>query len=148
MLIEEIVKGKGFSFDLGKLGKSFAAAQQFLLTADLASLSPGRYEIDGNNVFVNVQEYTQAEKEPAYEAHAVYADIQLILQGSERFRWGQGTPGELTGDFRAVTGVERFVEFTLREGQFVVFLPGEPHAPGLPEGGPAFCRKAVIKVKI
>ena len=148
MQIEEIKQGKGFSFDLERLGKNFAAAQRFLLTADWAVLSPGRHEIDGENVFVNIQEYTQEQKEPAYEAHAAYADIQLILRGSERFRWGHGLLGELTGDFRPVTGVTRYVEFTLREDQFVIFLPGEPHAPGLPEGGPAFCRKAVIKVKI
>ncbi len=147
MLIEEIKKGKGFSFDLGKLGKNFATAQQFLLTADFASLSLGRHEIDGDNVFVNMQEYTQEEKEPSYEAHAVYADIQLVLQGSERFRWGLGELGELKGDFRPVTGVEKYTEFTLHENQFVIFLPGEPHAPGLPEHSKSFCRKAVIKVK-
>ncbi|MBR5111558.1 MAG: YhcH/YjgK/YiaL family protein [Clostridia bacterium] len=148
MLIDEIVKGKGLSFDLGKLGKNFAAAQDFLLSADFASLSLGRHDIDGDNVFVNIQEYTQEEKEPAYEAHAAYADIQVVLQGSERFRWGLGELGGLEGDFRPVTGVEKYVEFTLRENQLVIFLPGEPHAPGLPEKGPAFCRKAVVKVKV
>lgn len=148
MQIEEIRKGKGFSFDLGKLGKHFAAAQEFLLAADLAALAPGRHDIDGENVFVNIQEYTQAEKEPAYEAHAVYADIQVVLEGSERFRWGLGAPGELKGDFRPVTDVKQYVEFTLQKNQFVIFLPGEAHAPGLPENGPAFCRKAVVKVKV
>lgn len=148
MLIEEIKKGKGFSFDLGKLGKGFAAAQEFLLTADLASLPPGRHAIDGDVVFVNIQEYQQEEREPAYEAHDAYADIQLVLSGSERFRWGWGKPGELKGDFRAVTDVERYTEFTLHENQLVIFLPGEAHAPGLPEKGPALCRKAVVKVKV
>ncbi len=148
MFIEEIAKGKGFSFDWGKLGKNFATAQTFLLNTDFSSLSLGRHDIDGDNVFVNMQEYTQEEKEPAYEAHALYADIQLVLRGSERFRWGLGTLGPLQGDFRTVTGVENCAEFTLHENQFVVFLPGEPHAPGLPEKGPAFCRKAVVKVKV
>ena len=148
MFIEEIIPGKGFSFDWAKLGKNFATAQQFLLTADFVSLSLGRHDIDGDNVFVNMQEYTQEVKEPAYEAHDVYADVQLVLRGSERFRWGMGPPGELKGDFRPVTGVEKYAEFTLHENQFVVFLPGEPHAPGLPENGPAFCRKAVVKVRV
>ena len=148
MFIEEIKRGQGFSFDLGRLGKHFVKAQEYLLTADFASLSLGRHDIDGDNVFVNMQEYIQEDKTPAYEAHAVYADIQLVLRGSERFRWGLGDLGELKGDFRTVTGVEKYVEFTLKENQFVVFLPGEPHAPGLPENSPAFCRKAVVKVKI
>lgn len=146
MFIGEI--GKGASFDLSRLGKNFAAAQEFLLAGGFASLPVGNHAIVGDDVFVMIQEYTQQEKEPAYEAHDVYADIQLILQGSERFRWGLGNPGDLKGDFRSVTGVEKYVEFTLRKNQFVVFLPGEPHAPGLPESGPAFCRKAVVKVKV
>ena len=147
MLIDEIQKDGKLSFDLGRLGKHFAAAQDFLLTADFAVLTPGRHDIDGEHVFVNIQEYDQEDKAPAYEAHERYADIQLVLKGSERFRWGLGIPGELKGDFRTVTGVEKYVEFTLRENQFVIFLPGEPHAPGLPENGPAHCRKAVFKVQ-
>ena len=147
MLIDRLPgKGKQFAFDYARIGKNFGAAARFLETADFAALELGRHEIDGENVFVNIQEYVQQEKEPAYETHDRYADIQLVLRGSERFRWGTGKPGQLTGDFREVTGVEDHVEFTLRENQFVVFLPGEAHAPGLPENGPACCRKAVVKV--
>ena len=58
MIIGEIKKGEGSSFDLGGLGKRFAAAQQYLLTADLASLAPGSYDIDGKDVYVMIQEYT------------------------------------------------------------------------------------------
>ena len=147
MLIDQLPeKGKGFSFDYARLGKHFATAVRFLETADFDALPAGKHAIDGESVFVLMQEYTQQEKEPAYEAHDRCADIQLMLRGSERFRWGTGTPGPLNGDFREVTGVEQPVEFTLRENQFVIFLPGEAHAPGLPEKGPAFCRKAVVKV--
>ncbi len=147
MLIGQLPeKGKDFSFDYTRLGKHFAAAVRFLKTADFAALRLGKHEIDGENVFVLMQEYTQQEKEPAYEAHDRYADIQLVLRGSERFRWGKGAPGPLNGDLREVTRVENAVEFTLRENQFVIFLPGEAHAPALPEKGPALCRKAVVKV--
>ena len=147
MLIDRLPgRGKQFAFDYARLGKHFGTAARFLGTTDFAALALGRHEIDGENVFVNIQEYTQQEKEPAYEAHDRYADIQLVLRGSERFRWGTGAPGPLKGDFREVTGVEDGVEFTLGEGQFVIFLPGEAHAPGLPEKGPALCRKAVVKV--
>ncbi len=149
MLIDQLPeKGKGFAFDYARLGKHFAAAARFLETADFAVLPVGKHEIDGENVFVLLQEYTQQEKEPAYEAHDRYADIQLMLRGSERFRWGAGEAGPLEGDLRKVTRVRDAVEFTLRENQFAVFLPGEAHAPGLPEKGPAFCRKAVVKVLI
>ena len=147
MLIGQLPeKGKGFAFDYARLGKHFAAAVRFLEEKDLTALAPGKHEIDGENVVVLIQEYTQQEKEPAYEAHDRYADIQVLLRGSERFGWGVGLPGPLREDFREVTQVENGVEFTLRENQMAVFLPGEAHAPGLPEKGPALCRKAVVKV--
>ena len=147
MLIDQLPeKGKRFAFDYARLGKHFAAAVRFLETEDLSALPVGKHEIDGENVFVLIQEYTQQEKEPAYEAHDRYADIQVVLQGSERFGWGAGVPGPLQGDFREVTQVKNGVAFTLRENQMAVFLPGEAHAPGLPEKGPALCRKAVVKV--
>ncbi len=149
MLIDQLPeKGKRPAFDCALLGPNFAAAARLLETADFDAMPLGRNDIDGDNLFVLMQEYTQQEKEPAYEAHDRYADIQLILRGSERFRWGYGEAGPLTGDLRVVTRVEPFVEFTLRENQFAIFLPGEAHAPGLPEKGPAFCRKAVIKVRM
>ena len=149
MLIDQLPeKGKRFAFDYARLGKHFAAAVRFLETEDLSTLPVGKHEIDGENVFVLMQEYNQQEKEPSYEAHAVYADIQLILKGSERFRWGKGVlePLDEAKDFRHAQ-VEEYVEFTLHEKQFTIFFPGEAHAPGLPENGPAFCRKAVIKVR-
>ena len=147
MLIDQLPeKGQKLTFDYARLGKHFAAAVRFLETGDFDALPLGKHEIDGENVFVLMQEYTQQEKEPAYEAHDRYADIQLMLRGSERFRWGLGVPGPLKGDFREVTQVKAPVEFTLRENQFVIFLPGEAHAPGLPEKGAALCRKAVVKV--
>lgn len=149
MLIDQLPeKGKHFVFDYACLGENFVTAARFLETADFASLAAGRTDIDGDKVFVNIQEYTQQEKEPAYEAHDRYADIQLVLTGSERFRWGVGEAGPLKNgkDLRSVQVDGPYVEFTLQKNQFVIFLPGEAHAPGLPEKGAAFCRKAVVKV--
>ena len=61
MLIGEI--GKNASFDLIKLGKNFAAAQEFLLAGGLASLPVGNHAIVGDDVFVMMQEYTQQEED-------------------------------------------------------------------------------------
>ena len=143
-------KGQKFAFNYEQLGKNFASAIQFMETANFDALPLGRTEIDGDKLFVLMQEYTQKAKEPAYEVHDRYADIQLVLSGSERFRWGLGTVGPLDAekDKRDAQVDGPYTEFTLQKNQFVVFLPGEPHAPGLPEKGEAFCRKAVLKVLI
>lgn len=74
--------------------------------------------------------------------------MQLILQGKERFFWSDKAKREkldLSKDFQ-VCRADPLVDFVLGKGQFVIFLPYEPHSPANPAGAPAVCRKAVIKV--
>ncbi len=131
------------------LGENFAAAARYFDEHGTASLVPGRLEIDGDRVFVNTAVNFLNRQEMAWEAHARYADIQLILEGEERFGWSDEAemdPLDPATDFRTCRAEAKAV-FTLGPGQFVIFLPGEPHAPGNPAGAPAECKKAVIKVR-
>ena len=128
------------------LGPGFAAAVRFLQTADLDALPMGRTDICGSDVYAMLADNQLDEHPMAYEAHALYADIQLILRGEERFGWGPtGDYGPLNGDFQTVDHVRGFA-FTLEAGQFAIFLPTEPHAPGNPAAAPGVCRKLAIKV--
>ena len=62
----------------------FAKALAFLAREDLAALEPGRHEIDGDEVFANVQELvTVPAGEKNYEAHRRYADIHYVVSGTE-----------------------------------------------------------------
>lgn len=131
------------------LGKNFAAAARWFEAHDAASLPAGRLEIDGDQVFVNTAVNRLDRAEMAWEAHALYADIQLILEGEERFGWSDEAemdPLDPERDFRTCRAEAKAV-FTLGTGQFVIFLPGEPHSPGNPAGRPSDCKKAVIKVR-
>jgi len=129
------------------LGKHYETAVRFLKEADLSALPLGKTEIDGENVFANLADNFLDRDEMAWEAHQRYADIQLILSGEEGFGWAaQADYGLLTGDFQVCHPQGEIVPFTLHAGQFVIYLPGEPHSPGNPVKGPAFCRKMVIKV--
>ena len=128
------------------LGRHFAAAAAFVGSHDLHALPLGRTEVDGENVFINVFENVYDRPDMFWEAHRNYADVQIILSGSECFGWGsQCARGELSGDLMVCTDVTGF-SFTLTEGQFALFLPPEPHSPGNPAGDGKPCRKAVIKV--
>lgn len=50
-------------------------------------IAPGRYEIDGEDVYAIVFQYVPQEKEtPRYETHNAYIDIQCMAAGSE-FQW-------------------------------------------------------------
>lgn len=131
------------------LGENFAAAARYFEEHGTDSLVPGRLEIDGDRVFVNTAVNRLDRQEMAWEAHSLYADIQLILEGRERFGWSNEAkmdPLDPERDFRTCRAEAKAV-FTLGPGQFVIFLPGEPHAPGNPPGEPADCKKAVIKVR-
>lgn len=133
---------------LCKLGKNFAAAAAFVRTHDLYALPNGQTDVDGENAFVIAGEELYHRDEMFWEAHKRYADVQIVLSGSERFGWGsQVTFGDLRDDYLPCTDVAGF-DFTLHEGQFVIFLPLEPHSPCNPAGDGRPCRKAIIKVLV
>ena len=56
-----------------------AAGLRWLQSQDLAKLAPGRYELDGSNLFVAVSEYeTKTKDKIKWEAHKKYFDIQSV----------------------------------------------------------------------
>ena len=49
-----------------------------------ATCTPGKYEIDGKDVYASVVEYTTIPWEEAkFEAHENYTDIQYMIKGTE-----------------------------------------------------------------
>ncbi len=95
----------------------------------------GRYEL-GENLFVNVCEY---EPKPLgdeiSETHSIYADIQLILDGDEFIGYSETDlldpicKYDEEKDIRFWKGPVALLP--MRTGDWVLFLPGEPHAPSL-----------------
>ena len=68
-------------------------ALQDALTLALAARpqekAPGRYELQGDNIFMNVMTFnTQSPVEKKAELHEQYIDIQLLLNGEERILFG------------------------------------------------------------
>ena len=67
--------------------KSFPGADRvvkFLAECAANPPAPGKYELDGKKLFVNVQEYSPKTYDPdKLEYHRNYIDIQLVLSGSE-----------------------------------------------------------------
>ena len=123
------------------ISPNFETAVRWLQETDPEALEPGRTDIDGERVYAVMSENRLEPKEPVFEVHRRYADIQIILQGREGFLYGR-EGRELSGK-------------PLEEGGVTVFLPGEAHAPGLyPEKGrrplspaaPVPDRKLVVKV--
>jgi len=110
----------------------------------------------GDDCFALLQGYmTKPVAEAAFEAHRIYADIQVILGGEETLLW---TPLEDVGavtepyvaekDIAFYASPKRSTALHLRAGEFAMFFPTDAHAPGLQTSGPVAVRKVVIKVKV
>ena len=139
------------------IGPNFEIAVRWLQETDLGTLEPGRMDIVGEKVYAVVSENLLEPKEPAFEVHRRYADIQIVLRDREGFRYGREGK-ELSGKPENdvwFCEADRQVPFDLEEGGLAVFLPGEAHAPGLyPEkdkrplspAAPVPDRKLVVKV--
>ena len=119
-------KNLDFYRNLGIEGR-YAKAVDFLQNTDLEALEPGKYEIDGKNVYANVTAYTTIPWEEAkYEAHEHYTDIQYVIEGSEIMSYAP-----------VVTGA----------GQYLIFNPWDAHKPKAANGEPAPIKKVIVKIK-
>jgi YhcH/YjgK/YiaL family protein len=132
--------------------KRLAQAIAFLERPDLKTLAGGRHEIDGDAVYALVQRYTsKSAGSGRWEAHQRYADVQVVLEGTERIGYGQMTrfargTYDPAKDIEFLTGDGSFME--LAAGDFVVLWPGEVHMPGMAAGAPAPVTKIVIKIRM
>ncbi len=127
-------------------------AFSFLLTTDLVALKPGRMELEGDSLYVLVQEYlTKPFSEGKWEAHQRYIDVQYIVSGVEgcgfaslkSMQVGEYDPQK---DFQAMTGQGQILR--LSAGYFAIFLPQDAHMPGLEDGDRSQVKKIVVKCKI
>ena len=135
------------------LGERVEKGLKFLENTDLSEYKNGKYEIDGEKVYVSVQDYeTKLLEQGKFEAHRKYLDIQYIIKGSERL--GFGKIGEFSPavdydeekDIAFFQGeVEQLVK--LYPGNCLVTFPEDLHQPKV-RYDDNLVRKVVLKVKI
>ena len=129
----------------------FKMVFDYIETHDLAAMECGRHDIDGDNIFVNVQELELRPYEDArLELHRKYIDIQLLLCGEEEhFGWSEKKDClEPVADFDEEKDVQFFTDtpqcfYTVREGQFSILFPEDGHAPMLGKGA---VKKCIFKI--
>ncbi|MBR0393613.1 MAG: YhcH/YjgK/YiaL family protein [Alistipes sp.] len=134
------------------LNPRLKAAFDFLATCNPKTIAPGKHQIVGDEVFVNVMEL---DLKPRYEAllevHDKYIDIQVIVGGStkEEFGWSERKDcKKAKGEFDSERDVQFYTDepqtfYTLREGQFTILMPEDAHAPMLGNGP---IKKMIFKV--
>lgn len=154
MIIDKLENAE-FYYDLGSIesGERFKKAFEFLKNNDLSDYENGKYEIEGDEIFVSVQDYqTKPESEGKFEAHKKYTDIQFIIKGREKLGFGpieNFTPATFydeKNDILFLDGEGDFVEAT--ENNFLIFTPDDAHMPCIAINEPSYVKKAVVKVKL
>ncbi len=124
---------------------------EFILNNDLKSFKNGKYEIDGEKITANIQEY-DTKSEGLFEAHRKYIDIQYVISGFEK--QGIKEISELTKNTEY--DEEKDVQFFNGEGSFVsvparyftIFYPQDGHKPCITDKTQTHVKKVVIKILI
>ena len=74
MIIDKIENANLYKNLGDRIQKSF----DYIKQTNLKKLQPGRYDIDGDNIFALISEYqTKVESEGKLEAHKKYIDVQF-----------------------------------------------------------------------
>ena len=125
---------------------------EFLSAGDLASLPPGRHEIDGRRLFV-VRDQAQGKSRSGalLEAHRDYIDIQIALDRPDVIGYSPlARCQRLREPYYAARDIEFFADppeswIALAPGDFALFFPTDAHAPLAIQGQ---IQKAVFKLAV
>lgn len=145
MILDRLENAKRYESLHAAFGKAFE-----FLSKLTDKTEPGRYEIDGDKLYVNVMDADCHDSSSAkLEAHKKYIDIQYEIDGNETMGWRDiklcesvVEPYNESGDY-ALFSDSPDTWFAVPSGVFVVFFPEDAHAPQVGEGK---VKKAVAKI--
>ncbi|MBN2456772.1 MAG: YhcH/YjgK/YiaL family protein [Sedimentisphaerales bacterium] len=130
-------------------------ALEILKDPALGEQEKGRYEVDGENVFYMVQQYTTKPVEQSkLEAHKTYIDVHYIVKGNELVGYTSLDNPKLPaahydkGDDRLYDVPDNISRIILTPGTFCVAFPQDAHMPCCQIKGPEEVKKIVVKVKM
>ncbi len=124
---------------------------EFLEEIDFDTIEPGKYNIEGDEVYAMVSEYeTKTPENAKVEAHERYIDIQYVVKGEEMMGYAPLEDQDIKTPYNPEKDVVFFNtdydKILLKEGMFGIFFPTDIHAPGLMTDSPKPVKKVVVKV--
>ena len=134
--------------------KRISTAFWYLHTTNLAAIAPGKYEIEGDDLFAIVQEYdTLDAADEQMESHRKYIDVQYVVQGEELVGHAllndQKVAKEYDADKDFILYADAPSFFTkMAAGTFMVFFPTDLHMPCVKVNESARVKKVVVKMKV
>jgi biofilm protein TabA len=129
--------------------KAFA----YLKNNDLATLAPGRYTIDGDNVFALVSEAPSKDYDKTvFESHINYIDLQFVISGEENMGKAKLADLNLDKPYNEKNDIMFYLGdgeiYTVSQNGFLLFFPSDAHRPNITPGGNKVVKKVVIKIRV
>lgn len=128
-------------------------AIDFLKSLDPQKILPGKYPIQGDDIFAKVEcGIGKNEAERRFELHHRYIDVQMLLTGHERQDVTTLSPSSpphedrlQKDDIAFYSAAGPIHSLYMHPGMFIIYFPGELHAPGIFDGNGKY-KKVVVKV--
>jgi YhcH/YjgK/YiaL family protein len=135
------------------LSLNMSKAIDFIIAGNTINQPAGKIEIDGENVFLLMNEYeTKVQADCKTESHRKYIDIQWMIAGTEKVGFSFLDNQEITESYnheKDYTFYNAQIDyFELKQGWFAIFFPTDLHCPSIAFQHPMKIRKAVFKVKV
>jgi YhcH/YjgK/YiaL family protein len=127
--------------------KTFA----FLRDSNLVSLKPGKYVIDGDNVYAIITEAPSKEfDQSAWESHKKYIDLQYVITGKEKIGLVQLSDVTVTKAYDEKKDYANYSAdgkyYVAGPGTFFLFFPNDVHRPNIKVRGYDVVKKLIIKI--
>lgn len=126
----------------------------FISDFQKTEMTPGRYDIHGDELFAAVSRYdTEPREQRKFESHRKYIDLQIVLDGSEEMDWAPIDSLKLTdngferGDDIAFYEGDGLSTVVLGGGQCAVLFPEDGHRPNVMHKNIGNVLKIVFKIK-
>jgi len=130
---------------------SFKHAFDYLKQTDLRTLSEGRHDIEGDDLYIIIADDNVGNERRKLETHRKYIDIQLPIEGTFPIEWHDvdscknvATTYDNDKDVQFYNDPPLFTVH-LAADMFAVLFPEDAHAPQPPV---SFVKKAIVKVAV
>jgi len=133
------------------LSERIEIALKYLQENDLRFLDDGKYSIDGEDIYMNVQEY-ETKISDKLESHRKYIDIQYMIKGQENMGVALINGLKVVEEYNKEKDIIFYngacKKELVKENEFIIFYPEDAHLPCQIVDKPSIVKKVVVKIKI
>lgn len=125
---------------------------KYITSVDWVKMEPGRHEIAGTDVYINLDINRQKDVSDTFEAHRKYIDLQFIIDGDEEILYAPLQNLSIHREYNEekdiclLKGTE-YSTLVLHTNEWVIFYPDDAHAVCQKHNSET-CIKVVAKIPV